>query len=136
MGNSDHAIISLDVLFKPKHNNSTEKVVDFKYGDLGGLRNFLDTVPWMEELRGLETEEAWQHFKGKVSFSVDLYIPKISRRNHNRPTWMTKTVRRLIRAKQRHYNTYMSTRTDHNWLQFKHTEKLCKKAVRSAKRKI
>ena len=98
--------------------------------------NHLSSIPWEEELRDLDTEAAWQHFNGKIKTSLDLFIPKVPRRNTNRPQWMTRTVKRLIRTKQRHYNTYMTSRTEIHREQFKRTEKLCKKAVRSAKRKF
>ena len=49
---------------------------------------------------------------------------------------MTKAVKKLINAKQRHYNTYMSTRSELHKEQFKNTEKQCKKAVRAAKRRF
>ena len=49
---------------------------------------------------------------------------------------MTKTVKRLVRLKQRQYNLYQQDRSIANYDQFKKTEKLCKKAVRSAKRKF
>ena len=136
LSNSDHSILSVDVLFKPKTNHSSELVRDFKNGDCEGLRNHLNAVPWATELDGLNTEEAWQHLKGKINNSLDLFIPKVPRRNNNRPQWITKTVNRLIRTKQRHYNTYMRTRSEPHKVQFKQTEKLCKKAVRAAKRKF
>ena len=136
LGNSDHSILSIDVLFKHQQNNSSELVYNYKNGDPEGLRTYLDAVPWTEELAGLDTESAWQHYKGKIMNSLNLFIPKIPRRNTNKPQWMTKTVKKLIRTKQRHYNMYMNTRSDVHKQQFKLSEKQCKKAVRSAKRKF
>ncbi len=41
-----------------------------------------------------------------------------------------------MRKKQRDYNSYMQTRTQEYFTKFKETEKKCKKAIRSAKRKF
>ena len=136
LGNSDHSILSVDMLYKPKQKNSTELIYDYKNGDMDALKNPLNTIPWEEDLRSLDTEETWNYLKVRISTSLDLFIPKVPRRNVNKPQWMTKMVRRLIRKKQRHYNTYMDTRTEFHKDQFRQTEKLCKKAVRSAKRKF
>ena len=65
-------------------NNSAELIYDFKNGDINGLREHLEAVPWDKELRDLPTEEAWQHFKVKIKNSLDNFIPKVPRRNHNR----------------------------------------------------
>ena len=98
--------------------------------------NHLFSIPWEEELCSLDTKDDCQHFNGKIKASLDLFISKVPQCNANRPQRMTWTVKRLIRTKQRHYNTYMTSRTEIHREQFKRTEKLCKKAVHSAKRKF
>ena len=45
LANSDHSILSIDVLYQPKLNNSTELIYDFKNGDTDGLRRHLESVP-------------------------------------------------------------------------------------------
>ena len=42
---------------------------------------------------------------------------------------MTKQVKRIVRQKQRHYNTYQADRTQQNYDQYKKTEKACKKQL-------
>ncbi len=44
LSNSDHSILSIDVIFNPKFNSSTELIEDWKNGDVEGLKNFLQRV--------------------------------------------------------------------------------------------
>ena len=91
---------------------------------------------WSEDLREKDTEESWKLIKDKINSGIETFIPKILRRRGNNHQWMTRSVKKLVRQKQRHYNLYMNTRTDENYKQFKQTEKICKRAIRSAKRKF
>ena len=49
---------------------------------------------------------------------------------------MNKQVKRTVQRNQRHYNTYQSDRSDHNYQQSNQTENECKRVIRSAKRKL
>ena len=136
LGTSDHSILCVDVIFRSKYNNSTELIKDWKNGDCDGLRHFLSSVYWSDELQGKDTEEAWQFLNGKINKGIEIYIPKVQRRKPNSHQWMTKFVKRLVRLKQRKYNTYMRSRSPLDYDNFKLAEKNCKRAVRNAKRKF
>ena len=136
LSTSDHSIISVDVLFRCKFNNSTEYINNWKDGDNEGLRNFLSEINWEAELHGRDTEEAWNFIKCIINGGIDIFIPKTIRRRSNNHQWMTKTVKSLVRRKQRHYNLFMENRTQHHFEQFKATEKTCKKTIRAAKRRF
>ena len=136
LSTSDHSIICVDVDFRSKFNSSSELIIDWKNGDQIGLKNYLGSVNWLEDLREKDTEESWKLIKDKINSGIEIFIPKILRRRGNNHQWMTRSVKKLVRQKQRHYNLYMNTRTDENYKQFKQTEKICKRAIRSAKRKF
>ena len=136
LGNSDHSIILTEVLFKSKFCKTNELVCDWKNGDLEALSEHLKNVKWSEDLSQKSAEESWNYMKGKIHAGMDLFIPKIHRRQANKPKWMTKKVMRLIRTKQRRYNLYMQTRTPENENNFIKAQKECKKAVRGAKRRF
>jgi len=97
------------------------------------LKQYLARVNWRRDLQTLDTNDGWKFFKDKLSSGIDYFIPKTRRRKPNNHQWMTKRVKRLVRLK---YNLYQQDRSIANFDQFKITEKLCKKAVRSAKRKF
>ena len=136
LSNSDHSIISVDVLFSSKFNNSSELVNDWRRGDNDGLRAYLGEIDWDLELGNKNTEEAWQQLTDKVNLAINQFIPKIRRRTSNNHQWMTKHVKRLVRKKQRHYNLYMDSGTDQDFERYNQTAKDCKKAIRQAKKKF
>ena len=136
LSTSDHSIIEIDVLFRSKFNVSSEYIYDWKNGDNAELKNYLMEVDWDQELKDKNTEDSWKLIKDKIKSGTDTYIPKILRRRNNNHQWMTRFVKRIVRKKQRDYNSYMHTRTDDNFNRFKETEKKCKRAIRSAKKKF
>ena len=136
LSTSDHSIIAVDLLFNSKYNFSAELINDWKNGNMEGLRVFLGTTDWRSELQDLDTEDSWKFIKDTINTGIESFIPKVRRRRNNHHQWMTKTVKQLVRKKQRDYNSYMQTRTQENFTKFKETEKKCKKAIRSAKRKF
>ena len=136
LSNSDHSIISVDILFSSKFNSSSELINDWKCGDNEGLRSYLGEIDWDQELENKTTEEAWHHLTYKVNLAIANFIPKIRRRTSNNHQWMTKHVKRLVRKKQRHYNLYMDSGTDQDFERYKQTAKECKKAIRQAKKRF
>ena len=136
LSNSDHTILSIDVIFKSKFNSSEELIDDWRNGDTEGLKDYLKMVDWDAELYGLNAEDCWDSFKDKLESGINHFIPKVRRRKNNNHQWMTRQVKRIVRQKQRHYNLYQADRTKANFDQYKKTEKACKKSVRSAKRKF
>ena len=123
-------------MFRSKFNSTSELISDWKNGDADGLRSYLGDINWAEELGNKDAEQAWLHMLSKVNDGVSQYIPKIRRRQNNNHQWTTKIVKRLVRQKQRRYNTYMQTRSPSDYDRYKATEKECKKAVRRAKKKF
>ena len=58
LGNSDHTIVQIDVIFSAKMNNTDELVRDWASGDIARLKLFLDNQDWDRKLQGLSTDEA------------------------------------------------------------------------------
>lgn len=136
LANSDHSILLVEVTFNSKYNSTDELIPDWKNGNKDGLFNYLKDVKWLDKLDGKTTEESWTFFKDQIRLGIDKFIPFIPRRTSNRPQWMTKSVKKSINLKQRHYRVYMCTRTKEHFERFKKSEKDCKKAVRTAKKKF
>ena len=136
LANSDHSILSTDIIFQSKFNVSSELILDWKNGDTEGLRDQLRGIDWDEELRDRDTEDAWRHMTGKINSAINQFIPKVRRRTSNNHQWMNKKVKKLVRKKQRHYNRYMETLTDNDFDRYKQTAKECKKEIRKAKKKF
>ena len=136
LANSDHTIILTEILFKSRFCAKDEKICDWKNGNVSGLADYLYWINWENELEQRNTEDSWNFLKDTIHAGIDLFIPKIPRRQRNKPRWMTRKVIKLIRTKQRRYNLYMQTRSPEHEQNFKDIQKQCKKAVRQAKRKF
>lgn len=135
LGNSDHSILSIELLFNPKLVDSSEQIYNWRKADYEGLNNYLSNFDWFNNISSSCVNSAWSTFKETVMDGVDQFVPKITRRSNNHPPWLTNNVRRLINQKQRHYKSYMKFKSIELLERYKISEKLCKKAVRSAKRR-
>ena len=91
-----------------------EYISDWKNGDLEALTAYLNNVKWNEDLNQRSADESWTYLKNTIHTGMDLFIPKVLRRQANKPKWMTKKVMKLIRTKQRRYNLFMQTRSPEN----------------------
>ena len=136
LSNSDHAIISLQILFNANINKTAECIPDWSKANIDLFTDSLQSIDWDSELSNKDTEAAWIFFKDTLLAGIDKFVPKKHRRQNNRPPWMTREVIRLSRLKQRRWNTYKDNRSDHNFNNFKSAEKSAKQAVRKAKRKF
>ena len=135
LGNSDHAIIKIEIDFSPKFNSTSEKVRDWKRGDTEGLSEHLAGVDFDRLFQDKNVDEAWEAFKTTTDNAIDRYIPLIARRKQGDPPWMTRAVKRIVKKKQRKWRHYTRNRTDAIFEEFKILEKHCRKVVQRAKRK-
>ena len=136
LGNSDHAIIKLEIDFCPSFNESCQKVRDWRRGDCEGLARHLARVNFEQKFHGKNAEEEWGAFKEELESALDTYIPLIDRRKQGDPPWMNRNVKRVIRKKQRKWRVYVKNRTEANFRDFKMSEKEARRSLQSAKRRF
>ena len=82
LANSDHTIILTEILFKSRFCATDEKICDCKNGNVSGLADYLYRINWENELEQRNTEDSW---KDTIHAGIDLFIPKIPRRQRNKP---------------------------------------------------
>ena len=134
LSNSDHSIIKLVIDFAPKSTASSELIRDWRRGDKESLAIHISEIDFPSLFQGENVDEAWETLKGSLNQALDRYIPLTERRKKGDPPWMTQSVRRLVRKKQRKWRVFAKNRTDLNFVSFKSAEKESKKAVQNAKR--
>lgn len=134
LSNSDHTSYLVEVMFEPQFNQSKELILDWKNADNYGLMNFFSEQKWNDLFQDKAVEECWDTFSNTVNAGIERFVPKIPRRRRGRPPWMTRTVLKICRKKQRLWKAYMESRSQTDHEQFKKQEKLAKKSVNSAKR--
>ena len=81
LGNSDHSILSIDLVFNSKFNITTELINDWQNGDKEGLKEYLERVDWDLELWDRGTEEAWQQIVDKVNSGFFTIYPQGQEKN-------------------------------------------------------
>jgi hypothetical protein len=136
LSNSDHCIISIDVLSKYDNNDECDLMLNWNKADINGLKNHFINSNIEANITNLNVSDSWTLFKNVIHDGIEKYVPKCKRRNCNRPVWMNRHVIRLTRQKRRRFKEYCKNRTDENLKIYKKIEKLCKKSVRSSKRKF
>ena len=134
LSNSDHCLIKIELDFAPKFNRSTEKVFNWHKGDEEGLKNYLESIDFVELFQEKNANTAWLTLKEVIDDSISRYIPLTARRKQGDPPWMNSYVKRLVNRKQTKWKRYAKNRTNDNFIGYKEAEKECKKGVSAAKR--
>ena len=134
LGNSDHAIIKIELLFSANFNSSSEQVRDWRRGDEIGLTDHLKSVDFLEKFQGKNVSEAWTVFKETIEVALNRYIPLAPRRKKGNPLWLTRHVKNLINRKQRSWKKFSKSRSPADFEKYKLAEGICKKGVSNAKR--
>ena len=134
LGNSDHCIIEVEILFKAKLSENDTLYPDWKNCDSEGLHNHFENVNWDNCLSGKDVETQWLCFKQIINEGIDNYVPKKKRSRQNNCVWMNKNVKNLINYKKRLFKLVKTNKSEENVKRLNLAEKKCKKAVRNAKR--
>jgi len=69
--------------------NSNQEVSDWSKANYPALEQYLKDIDWSSTFSSLNTQQCWNFFKKTISQGVELFVPKIRRRDKNKPTWMT-----------------------------------------------
>ena len=107
---------------------------DCRRGDKERFAIHISEIDFPSLFQGKNVDEAWETLKGSLNQALDRYIPLIERRKRGDHPWMTQSVKRSVRKKQRKWRLFAKNRTDFNFVNFKSAEKESKKAVQNAKR--
>ena len=134
LGNSDHAIIKIELLCSANFNCSSEQVRDWRRGDEMGLIDHLKSIDFLEKFQGKNVSEAWAVFKETIEDALNRYIPFAPRRKKGNPLWLTRHVKNLINRKQRSWKKFSKSRSPADFEKYKLAEGICKKGVSNAKR--
>lgn len=134
LANSDHSILSIDIISDIKYESPCDYIPDWSKLDSASFKKFLSDSNIDERIENLDTEESWCFFKNTLDTAISNFLPKKKRRENSKPVWMTNKVVKLSRQKRRRFAILCKDRTDENLRIYKKVEKDCKKAVRNSKR--
>ena len=131
-GMSDHMILLTDIQVNVKlPKKKARKIYIYRKGNIENLKDGMRKL--LNELQGDQSvEDLWNFFTAKLLNSIKENIPsKMMSERWNIP-WMTNSVRRMIRKKQRLYNKAKRTRKEEDWKMFKSLRKAIKAELTKA----
>ena len=135
LGNSDHAVIVVDVLMDV-NSKSDQRIPNFAKADFKRMRTNLARVNWEEKLSDENVEKNWLGFRRILEAEIEQNIPLKRQRNKNKPIWMNDNLLRLVRQKRGHWKKYKLSRNPNDFKVYKVFEKKVVKAIQKAKHKF
>ena len=92
IGKSDHEIISFSICVDAKRINEHGASRDYNRAKYEAMRNDLDGVDWVEELRGKYVDGIWETIKGRLHDLVETHVPFRTAKMKNQPRWMDNEI--------------------------------------------
>ncbi len=118
-GMSDHNAVRFNVNTKPQRaEKPPHKVYQYNKCDIEGLKNELTKITvefFSSNPAARSVNENWTLFRSKVLEAMDKFIPsKMSRSRRNLP-WITKTIKRLMRKRDRLFSKARKSKKEKDW---------------------
>ena len=114
------------------HNNSYEKLPDFRWADFDKLRTILENTDWSEIYRIQDVEQACNMFINILTNAIAECNPMHDRRpaNNNKSKRWNIDIRNILLAKKHAYRRYKST---HCWADKLEYTRICRETKRLIK---
>ena len=134
LSNSDHCILKTELDISMAFNDTNELIRDWRKGDQEGLIDCIKNINFPGIFQGKDASQQWATLREVTDIALDRYIPLTTRRKPGQPPWLTQAVIRVTRKKNRYWKRFTKNRSIVNFDNYKVMEKLCKKAVQTAKK--
>ena len=134
-GISDHEIIVADCDIKPHFaKKKSRKVYSYKNADWRTIRTrtreFANS--FLNEMQDRTVEDNWMLFKRHMNKMMEEHMPAKLTSTRNNPPWLTNSLKRMCRKKQRRYNKAKRTLKEDDWRKFYRFKKETLRAIRKA----
>ena len=117
------------------HNNSHEKVLDFRRADFDKLRTILENTDWSEIYGIQDVKQAWNIFIDILRNAIAECVPMRDRRpaDNSKPKWWNIDIRNILLAKKRAYKRYKSTHSQADTLEYTRNHRETKRLIKISK---
>ena len=133
---SDHDAVIYDINLRANSPPNPERnVYLYKRADMEGLQRKLKERFEQFEASRPETKSIranWDQFKADIYNSINEFIPQQTLKNKRSLSWCNANIRRLIRKKQRCYNSARRNGKEQVWRRFGHLRKVVHKELQPA----
>ena len=132
-GMSDHKALITDINIKAKPNRKKPRhILNFRKGNIEGVKENLNQHYKdfaMTNPVDRSVEENWNLFKNAITDSIKKHIPSKKINGKHSLPWITTTIRKMIRKKQRLYNKAKSSSDPIHWHKFRALRKYVKRQI-------
>ena len=136
-GMSDHSVVTAEISVNPRPNKkkNPRKVFVFKKMDIHKLKDAAREFKqrFVDDIDSRSTNESWEDFKSTVNKMLENNVPSKTIKDKWDVPWMTSSIKKLIRKKQRAYNTSKKYDTPENRTRFKNLRKLVQSELQNSK---
>lgn len=135
IGSSDHAVISFNFRLESDINVEGTSKWNYLRGNYEEMNQYLININWNELLKDKPVEVMWNTFLQIYRESAEKFIPKLHVQPFSRkkPKWMTMSLKRKIKAKEKAWERYVKRKTTHRYQHYCRIRNTCTTAVREAK---
>lgn len=132
---SDHIPLTFLIAGKTSlQHPCNDKVFVFAQGNYARFKQFMENIDWISILENRTANEAWNLLKDVIIYGMKLYIPERLQRTNHRPPWLSPSLLRSIRKRNRLWKRKKIFPSETNLREF-NTHKACvKRSIRSAKK--
>ena len=103
-------------------------------GNYPALREQLK-IDWASLMKDKTAQECWVIFKDKITSAEAQHIPTSKGKGRRRqPAWLTGTVRKIIRRKEKVLKIYLNSRDGQEYLKYQQARNQLKREVKKARR--
>ena len=134
LANSDHSILSIDILTNFEKTEEIGEKPDWNKCDHEELNQFYENVCWQELIVEGDAVLSWENFKEKIQEGINKHVPTVKNASKKKPRWFKQKLLKLTRKKERLWKEYLNYKDIESFTKYKICEKECKKAIRNAKR--
>ena len=134
---SDHKSVFFTIECNAEvHNNSYEKMPDFRRADFDKLRTILENTDFSEIYRIQDVEQAWDMFIDMLGNAITECVPMRDRRpaDNSKPKWWNIDIRNILLAKKRAYRRYKSTYSQADKLEYTRIRRETKRLIKISKK--
>jgi len=133
IGKSDHELLLISLNVTTRSECVSYERFNYYKGDYARCREVLQSVKWdvMEEM---DVNDAWLYFKNKIKEVEANFIPLTPKNRNRRPSWITRSVKRIINKKHKLYKKLKNNRTEKNVVEYKSIRNKTKHLIRESVR--
>ncbi len=134
-GMSDHDLVTFELNAKPKRiAKPPHKIYQYAKSNVEQLKEELTKITtefFQNNPASKSTNANWNYFRTKVLAAIDKHIPnKMSNAKHNLP-WITRSIKRQMRKRDRLYKRAKKTKKPSDWRHYTEFRNRLAKTIRS-----